>query len=296
MGKLFIKIISATYERGELPLSKPCYFENDLSLEQLLFVPEINKVETVEPNRQSVDMEKSNYALLKNERIDVFYKYGHNGPSHAHPDKMTIEVMLNDQTLTRDLSNSGYGSVVCNEWHRRSSSHNTVMVDGQDQTSFLPGQKLSFSDTKVNAKAEDVYEGVDFEREISLNDQGFNDLFMVSSNKEHVYDNFFHVESTLLTDLNDLFTVVKNADLGYQENGYSYFKNIQELVPKNAEEMVTLTWQLGEQQVISTINLKDSQLFIADSPSNPISEWRTSIIVRQKSQNARFEMSWMIQQ
>jgi hypothetical protein len=293
-GKILAQILAADYERGEVPLSKPYYFDNRLSLEQFLFLPDFDFNVEVVPNKESMDFEKSNYALLKGDNIDVFYKYGHNGPSHAHLDKMTIEVMFGKKTLTRDVSNSGYGSIMCNEWHRITASHNTVVVDGMNHTSFQPGTKLSFTKTSCNAKAEDVYEDVCFRRKIDITQDGFLDQFEVTSAKSRNYDYIFHAESELDMDLSTVFEVNKDVGMGYKDNGYSYFQNIISLKPLNNADELKLRWKLGKLVLISSMDIKDTEVFIAKSPANPVSRWRTSIILRRKTEQTTFQMEWKL--
>ncbi len=292
VGKILAQVLASDYERGEVPLSKPFYFDNRLSLEQFLFLPDFDYDVEVVPNRQSMDFEKSNYALLKSDNLDVFYKYGHNGPSHAHPDKMAIEVMFGKETLTRDLSNSGYGSIICNEWHRVTASHNTVVVDGMNHTSVEPGIKLSFTPTCCNAQAVNVYEDVSFKRKIEIIQDGFKDAFEVVSSTDRNYDFIFHVESEMIDDLNSLFDMNEDINLNYQENGYAYFENLAKLKPKSNDNTLRLNWKLGDLMLVSTMDIEDTEVFLAKSPANPITRWRTSIILRRKTKETIFHMSW----
>lgn len=293
VGAIMGEILSADYVRGEIPLSKPYYFDNKLSLEQFLLLPNFEYKKPSRPNNQSMDFEHSNYALLKGEEWNIFYKYGHHGPSHAHPDKMTIEVMFGQQTLTRDLSNSGYGSVICNEWHRISASHNTVVVDGLNHTSFEPGEKIVFEPNYCDAKAHNVYQDVNFRRKLQLKNDGFTDEFEVTSENMHTLDFIFHVEAVLNMNLKELFEVDENVELGFKENGYAYFKNIKCIKPlKLSDEDMKLHWKLGQYNLVSTIDMKDTQVFLTMSPANPITNWRTSIILRRKAMKTTFHMNW----
>jgi hypothetical protein len=293
VGAIMGEILSADYVRGEIPLSKPYYFDNKLSLEQFLLLPDFKYTEPTYANNQSMDFEHSNYALLKGEEWNIFYKYGHHGPSHAHPDKMTIEVMLGQQTLTRDLSNSGYGSVICNEWHRVSASHNTVVVDGLNHTSFEPGEKIAFEPNYCDAKADHVYQDVNFRRKLQLRNDGFSDEFEVTSESVHTFDFVFHVEAELNMNLQELYEVEENAELCFKENGYSYFKDVKSIKPLQlSKEDMKLYWKLGEYDLISAIDMKDTEVFLARSPANPVTNWRTSIILRRKAMSTTFHMNW----
>lgn len=292
VGEILAQILAADYERGEVPLSKPYYFNNRLSLEQFLLLPDFNFNVQVVPNKVSMDYEKSNYALLKSDNLDVFYKYGHHGPSHAHPDKMTIEVVFGKETLTKDLSNSGYGSIMCNKWHRITASHNTVVVDGMNHTSVEPGIKLSFSKTSCDAKANQVYEDVDFRRKIDLLENGFLDEFEVQSKQDRNYDFIFHTEAELDMNLEATCVVEKNCTLGFTENGYSYFENIMKVKPVDGSTKLNLLWKLGDLKLSSIMDIENTEVFLAKSPANPVTSFRTSIILRRKAKHTTYLMEW----
>ena len=151
-------IESGDKPRGMLPLSKPYYFENTIPLERLALIPDFDCEHKTSIDTTSRNFEGSQYAILKNKDVNVFYKYGHNGPSHAHPDKMNIEVILKGETFSRDLSNAGYGATLCNEWHRVSASHNTVVINGLNHVSMERGKTLAFTESSISAMAEDVYQ------------------------------------------------------------------------------------------------------------------------------------------
>lgn len=79
-------------------------------------------------------------------------KYGLNGRSHAHPDIMNVEVMYKKLRLSRDLSNAGYQSRLCNEWHRKTLAHNTVCWNGTDITSVEPANACCLRTTGCAAR------------------------------------------------------------------------------------------------------------------------------------------------
>lgn len=287
IGNLLKNILKTNAVRTELPLSRPYYYNNEISLERLVLIPEISPEEATEVESKSINFTKSNYGILKKNNINVFYKYGHNGPSHAHPDKMNIEVVVGDYSLSRDLSNSGYGNQLCNEWHRMSTSHNTVVVNGENHVSTEPGQSLVFEDNLLEAEVIDVYPGVNFRRKIEINDNGFNDEFNVTSNKENVYDYFFHVEANLLTEYK-----AEKANLEYKENGYQHINNVEKILVENP--YIELEWKLGNYILVQKIDLENKELFIGKSPDNPITNERTTLIIRGHQKDINYKSTWTI--
>lgn len=289
VGNLLKNILSKSGERGVVPLSKPYYFENRISMEQLCLVPEVIDKEASMIEAKSTVFKSSYNGILKNKEtgVNVFHKFGHNGPSHAHPDKMTVEVVIGDECLSRDLSNSGYGNRFCNEWHRVSLSHNTVVVDGKDHTSTGPGECIEFSEHAMKTRAFDVYDGVQFMRDIQLTKEGYKDVFCVESEEKHHYDYLFHVEGRLLSELE-----YETAELKYNENGYQHIHDIKRVITES--DFIVLTWELGEIKLCSEINLSDKELYLASTPDNPVTNKRQTMILSTDSKVADFDLKWKI--
>jgi len=274
--------------RTTLPLSKPYYFENKIALEQLLFGQDINPKDAIKRERKSKNFEKSNYALLRNDLLNIFVKYGHNSPSHAHPDKMNIEVMIKDYILTRDLSNAGYRARLCNEWHRVSASHNTVVVDGVNQANFNEGITHQYSENFIEAIAPFAYEGVEFRRSVELLKDGFVDIFKVDSDDTHTFDYFFHLESDV--EINTAFKKEK-ASLGFNKNGYEHISNVYRL-----KEVPQIHMTLGKYHLTCDIDSKGLEVFITNTLDNPTNRTRKTIVLRKVSKSAMFKLKWHIKQ
>ncbi len=158
VGDLLKNIVNKPIERVELPLSRPYYYNNTISLERLTLIPEIDLSKYNKVTQEAHNFKTSQFAILRKNDLNVFIKYGHNGPSHAHPDKMNIEVLWDKHMLTRDLSNAGYGAELCNEWHRMTTSHSTVVVDGKNQISMRPGKTVNFRSDYIKTRADNVYQ------------------------------------------------------------------------------------------------------------------------------------------
>ncbi len=345
VGNLLKNIEGKDIERGLLPLSRPYYFNNDIPLERLAFLYDVDMKDYKVVITKSENFVRSQYAVLKNNLVNVFLKYGHNGPSHAHPDKMNIEVTVDKYTLTRDLSNAGYGNKFCNEWHRVTASHSTVVANGKNQISMENGETLEFSEDHIKAKVTNVYSipknidinkmrtsmngdeiirycvknlnmsvedatnaikanrdlqsivdevvakspVIDYIRDIKINNEGFVDQFVVNSNMENTYDYFFHSEATLISKLELI-----DYDLGYNSNGYQHIKNVKKVNTKNKD--INLEFNLGEYKLVANIDLSNIELIICDTYDNPITNIRKTFILRQKANNATFNVVWKIKE
>ena len=262
-------------ERTDVALSKTYYFENRIPLEKLVFGPEIEGKD-IPDRRKSKLFSNSSFGMLRNNRVNVFMKYGHYTESHIHPDKMNLEVMIDEKYLTRDLSNPGYGSKMCNEWNRMTLSHNSVVIDGKNQNTVNAGKVEVFTDTQMKAVNEEAYsDNTKFIREINLLERGYEDNFTVETTNSKVKDWFFHLEEGI--ELKTSLTL-EVADLGYNENGYQHLKEIKRVI--NSSERVELIWNFFGKELRSEINLEGKELFIGKSYDNPGNRYRTTLVLR----------------
>ncbi len=284
-ARLLGAILNQRGERGTIPLSKPIYFDNDVSMEELLFAREIRDRYRDIPGSGSSNFPSSNCSIIKKNGMNLFIKYGHNGPSHAHPDKMEIEVLYKDICLSRDLSNSGYGNPFCNEWHRVSASHNTVVIGGENHTGLGTGEILASEADRLKVRADEVYKGVTYTREVRILEYGFTDVFEIEQDEDNVCDYFFHVEGTLKSQLE-----MKSAETGFSSNGYQHLKDVKKV--EYGSESLTLLWDVKGTVFGSTIDMENKELFIMKSPDNPVVNYRTSMMLRQRGKSVNFKLSW----
>ncbi len=340
VANIYKNILSEPLDRGQLPLSKPCYYNNKISLERLVLCNDFNFNNFVKLDRKSKLYESSQFCMLRDDKTNIFLKYGHKGPSHAHYDKMNIEVTLKDKIIAKDLSNAGYGAEICKEWHRVSASHNTVVANGLNHVNMDEGSILEYTENKVIAKVSDVYKirkdmtleflersmnwdevekfisnnyvvpdedvkkfikekgkledleikessKIDYIRNLSITESGFKDKFSVESTNENTYDYFFHVQGEILSNLS-----LEPSNLGFNNNGYQHIQDVQKYT--GSEKDINIKWNVSGLELLSLINLSGKELFIAKTYDNPISSFRTAIILRAKSKNTSYEVEWKI--
>lgn len=283
------KLIEANPEpRTILPLSEPYYCFNRVCMERLLFNIDFDYGSCQEAPRRSRTFPASNFAMLRSDSWNVFMKYGLNGPSHRHPDIMGVEVMCKNRRISRDLSNPGYRSKLCNEWHRTTVCHNTVCRNGQDITSVSPGECRSFSDSAVTAFAKDVYEGVDYTRTIEITPAGYSDVFSACG-EPGVYDWFFHLEPEI-TVRHDLET--EPAGLGFSDNGYQHIKDVRRFTARGP---VVLALEAGGVRLCLTVTPEDGQeVYIMRTMDNPVDRTRTTLMIRSQGQSNKFHLNMEI--
>lgn len=282
-------ILNNKYPRTTLPLSKPYYINNEIAFEQLLLNTDMDIHNYSIIPQKTLNFSMSSFGMIRNENMNVFVKYGLNGPSHAHPDIINIEVMYKDGMISRDISNAGYISLLCNEWHRRSLAHNTVIMNDLDITSRSPGKTLKYSKDHIICEALNVYDGVDEIREIKLLKNGFSDIVQIKSANDGVFDYVFHLENDINLAISNDFI---SSSLGFKENGYQYVKDVMKYNKKT--DVLTLEAKRSNQNIAIDLDLKDHELYVAKTMDNPVNKERTTIIIRGNGKNICYKMSLRI--
>ena len=268
-------------KRVALPLWDPYHFKG-VPLEAMFKAPITSAIKP--PKRKSILYPSSNFAFLRNDRINLFLKYGHNGPSHAHPDKMTFDLMIDNTVITRDLANSGYGSEVCNQWHRMTASHNTIAIDGGNHTNTELGQILHFSDNEVKAKAA-IRDGITFVRSFSISSDEIVDEFSVQGESEHVWDYFLHIDGDM-----DCDRMKTPANLEFNSNGYQHIKNVE-----NIKECFDFNICVKDVRCKIKIVSECDEIFLCDTLDNPATKFRKTLVLRKRGRVADFKVVWNLQ-
>jgi len=271
-------ICSGKLTRGKLPLSEPYYFKNEIPLEQILYAPDYEERECAPLyKRTSLNFIDYNCAILRNEKFNVFLKYGHQTKSHAHPDKMNVEIMVKDKVLTKDLSNSGYQTNICNNWDRTIAAHNTCAVNSLPTNVTEPGRVISYTNNCIEAEA-DCYDGVIYNRKLELRDDSLVDTFVVKCDQVSKIEWFFHFEEAVnkknltLIPVNNIFTE------------YSEIMNIR-LVDMKQDILVLENSIVSMKLFIE----EGASVYIADTYNNPANMLRDTIIIRKNDKTAMFK-------
>ncbi|MBO7746413.1 heparinase II/III family protein [Paenibacillus sp. MWE-103] len=148
------------------------------------------------------------FALLRSGQAEVFLKYGYVLRGHSHADLMNFELFVEDEVLSRDISNSGYGSDLFREWQRKTIAHNSVMLDRETQPNRPRGRLLAFDavGATCSVAADEVYPGYGFARSLRLHPDRLEDRFYVTpaegaDGSAHTIDWFFHCTGELSSAL-----------------------------------------------------------------------------------------------
>lgn len=238
----------------------------------------------------SLHLPAMNFVKLCRGELSVFFRYGFRTRAHAHFDRMALEI----HGFSPDPSNVGYGSALHRQWYMTTLAHNTVVVDGRNQAAFHPGDCLDYDESRVRARASEVYTGVSFERELRIGEDLLEDRFLCESDEEHTYDWVFHGRGELET-----LGAWEPAEAGFPENGYQHLSAVRRApeLPEHGPP-VALTWRHPDGRTLRLeLDLRDvpaAQLFRFLSVDNPPTARREGVLVRARGRTAEFRATFTV--
>ena len=185
---------------------------------------------TVNEKRESVNFPDIGVSVLCSGDKTVVIKYGTHGGTHGHPDKLSIAIHDGEKEILTDMGTPGYGVPDYHRWYRKTLSHSTLSVDGQDQQATT-GELLKFVTYKnggvVEVRATDAYEGVDMQRSLELKGNKLTDIFTATSDKEHTYDYVLILTEKPVFDYPTIAAELNNSEAYKQIKQVRQVKNCQ---------------------------------------------------------------------
>mgnify|MGYP003634300487 CR=1 FL=1 len=235
-------------------------------------------------------------AILRNEDIELVFKYAAQGSSHGHYDKLSYslyekgEEILQDYGLARfvNIEQKGGGNYLKENktWAKQTIAHNTVT---QNETShfnadFEIGSQhhsvLNYFSSEnenvqvVSAKESNAYPGTEMLRTIAvIKDEDFEkpymlDIMKVTSNKANQYDFPYYFLGQVIQTNFDYKTPKSLNPLG-TKNGYQHL--FLEGTAKASNENSKLSWlKKGKFYTLTTLtNTNDELLFTRIGANDP---------------------------
>lgn len=225
-----------------------------------------------QPAPASIHLAHNCVGVLRAEGIEAFVKYGNLSRSHAHPDALQFSL----PGFSDDPGVPGYGSPFHRGWYTQTVAHNTFAVDGKSQRSDARGKgELTPDGRTFTMEVSDAYPGVAARRVLTAAGNTLTDRMTVTGDMEHTIDWVFHAsgEAAFTGQLTE-------ASLPEQDNGYNYLAHVQKVSgPFSARFLLngkTLTLDLDELSA-------DAAIYIAQSPDNPATLKRHTILVRTRA-------------
>jgi len=175
---------------------------------------------------RSALLEDAGFAVLRQGNLAAAMRFGRHGGGHGHPDKLNLVTFAKGAILGLDPGSIDYGAPLHQQWYRTTVAHNTVVVDGKNQSARdgrLEQWKTGKDFTMISASAGEVYPGVRLRRTVTLRQNGvIEDRFECASESEHVFDWAFHAQGTFASSLE---FAPREVPLG-TENGYQHMKAV----------------------------------------------------------------------
>lgn len=278
---LFFEILARSYARGE----RDSY--------QALIAGG-----TIEPDSSPLLLPSTLYpdtgvAFLRSASRTVCVKYGPHGGGHGHPDKLSIILHNGKEAVLPDLGTPGYGVPDYTAWYKRTVSHNTVVVDGQDQQP-TSGELLEFEATesggRVDVKCDSAYPGVHLRRTLTMEGDTVHDVLVAESTASHLYDFVFL--------LREPFPVpAETVEVEMPEgNGYDRIETLWagELPTPATYDLASLTFTLSSDRPCLLIHGSAPGLpgtLQQDTVMQPV----YPLIVRFNGEAARLKTTWTFQ-
>ena len=148
------------------------------------------------PEISSCNLESSRMAVLKQGEWQLFFHYGQLDPSHAQAEALNWEATYGATDITHDAGTVGYGSPLHREFYTRGHAHNVVLIDGEGQQRWAPGELLAFDPARVAARQPHYRENAVVERDLRITDDVVEDRVRVETRdqREHRIGLALHVQ------------------------------------------------------------------------------------------------------
>jgi len=250
--------------------------------------------------------------ILRNEDIELVFKYASQGSSHGHYDKLSFSLyekgdeVIQDYGLARfvNIEQKGGGNYLKENktWAKQTIAHNTVT---QNETSHYNGKfeigsknhpDLHYFSTDnknvqaSSAKVENTYPGTDMQRTVAvIKDEDFEkpyvlDIMKVVSNKANQYDFPYYFLGQVL-NTNFEYTIPKSLKPLGSKNGYQHL--YLEGSGKSEKDNTKFSWlNKGKFYSLTTVsNANDEILFTRIGANDPDFNLRreAAIMLRRKN-------------
>ena len=256
--------------------------------------------------------------ILRNESLELVYKYASHGSSHGHYDKLSFSLYENGNEVIQDyglsrfvnIEQKGGGNYLKENktWAKQTIAHNTPSINRENhfQGKFSIGSKhhseLYFYDDKnpnvqiVSATEVNAYPGTEMLRTFAIiKDEDFQrpftiDLFKIKSDTKNQYDlPYYYLGHIMKTNFNYKSYDQLNA-LG-KKNGYQHLW--KEASGKPTSDNTVFSWKNNNLFYTLTSTASNSDELIlgrigAHDPNYNLRKDPTFIVRRKNTQNTTF--------
>lgn len=268
--------------------------------------------------RDGAEGDQGGVGILRNEGLELVFKYGAQGLSHGHYDKLSFSLyedgdeVIQDYGLARfvNIEQKGGGNYLKENttWAKQTIAHNTITQNG---TSHFNGDyetgskhhsvKYVFDSENedlqvVSAKENNAYPGTRLHRTmVVIKDAGFSnpyvlDVLRVTSDTLNQYDLPFYYLGQLMQTNFEYNTPTSLAPLG-TSNGYQHLYKEGSGVSKGGNIKFNWLWNNKFYSLTSVVSNNDELLLARTGANDPEFNLRRDpalIIRRNNTQNTVF--------
>lgn len=288
---------------GLLPVLLEKYrYRERLSVESFLYgektLPEVAK----EEKKSSLEGRNGLGAtVIRRGPVYLLFRHGPYGGEHDHYDRLGISYYYNNVPVAIDIGTTGYGAVLHYAYYKNTVTHNTVAIDGENQ-SPSSGSLISFSEdekeSSVSASvqwvddyrlpdsftikqwSDEAYKGAYMERHIKVTDYGILSLFCVRLPENHVIDHMMHFQGECRSEGDSEHISEPFAKTGP-------LSHLHDVAKGKGGVLATSYSNCGVETSVYSF-AENAELFVATGPDNPSSHDMSYVIMRTHGSSAIF--------
>ena len=242
--------------------------------------------------QESVHLAHNRIIILRSGQINAVLKYGNLCAGHSHPDALSLMIY----PFSVDPGSMAYGLPIHGEYFYVNGSHSTFMVDGINQHNAASGTgTMDDGGGGAEAAVSDAYPGVTARRRVRIKDNVLTDEMTVTCGSERIIDWIFHGCGAFYFDAESenaagaLFDGL--PEYPPRENGYKHFVNVRRA---DCGNMFNGHWIYKGLRLDIALAVNGADIFIADTPDNPITETRRAVVARVRARETTIKAVFSI--
>lgn len=254
--------------------------------------------DTVEPaplRQTTTVLPRSGVVTFRRDDCFLLFRSGPHGAGHDHADKLNLDLRVGPELVSPDPGTAGYAlKDLFVNGHRCTLSHNTLMVDEQNQEA-AKAVTLDWSPERPNeavGTVSDAYPGVHLTRRVRFAPPQFSVDDRCESDCEHRYAWLFHAHGDLL-----VHPQPAALDLGLPPLPDAYpFRWFSNRSTHCAEGETRLEWLIADRLVLHVAVTSDGpyEVTVGRMPGNPITCWRGTVMLRARGKERSFHATFRI--
>lgn len=224
----------------------------------------------------------------------LLFKGGPHGAGHDHPDKLSVDLRAMGELIAPDLGTAGYALRDIHAYYRSTLSHNTLMVDEQDQQRAEKAH-LQFQEKDprhASAVVEDAYEGVRLSRRIRFEPPHIWIEDQCASDAVHRYGWVFHARGGMIVRPSG---VIEDLDFPPLSQ-YGVFAWLTNRRTVSVDGVVCVDWRISNQVWLRLLAASDGPFEVTSgqTPGNPMPDRRGTVYLRARGKSRIFRAAFEV--